>query len=124
VLLGGKCRVYPLAPGRGGESRLSPENLPHNLGLIQLLKTRAKRKQATPAQIALVHLMAQRPFIVPIPGTTQMLHVRENIGADAVVLSGSELAELPAELSAITIQGTRLPSAVLQFSAVEAPEKA
>ncbi|MET0646555.1 MAG: aldo/keto reductase, partial [Pyrinomonadaceae bacterium] len=65
------------APGdiRGVESRFSPENLPHNLALVELLKSWAKRKQVAPAQIALAWLIAQKPWIVPIPGTTQMAHM-------------------------------------------------
>ena len=66
------------------ETRFSPENLPHNLALVALLKRWAARKNATPAQIALAWLMAQKPWIVPIPGTTQMAHMLENIGAAAV----------------------------------------
>ena len=79
---------------RKGESRFSPENLPHNLALVDLVKSWAERKQATPAQIALAWLMAQKPWIVPIPGTTQMAHMLENIGADAVQFTPAELAEL------------------------------
>jgi aryl-alcohol dehydrogenase-like predicted oxidoreductase len=63
------------------ESRFSPENLPHNLALVELVKTWAERKRAAPAQIALAWLMAQKPWIVPIPGTTQMSHMLENIGS-------------------------------------------
>src|SRR5688572_2607538 len=62
---------------RGIESRFSPENLPHNLALVKLLKDWAERKGAAPAQIALAWLMAQKPWIVPIPGTTQMAHMIE-----------------------------------------------
>ena len=65
---------------RSVESRFSPENLPHNLALVALVKDWAERKQATPAQIALAWLMAQKPWIVPIPGTTQMAHMLENAG--------------------------------------------
>ena len=78
------------------ESRFSPENLPHNLALVDLVKSWAERKQATPAQIALAWLMAQKPWIVPIPGTTQMPHMLENIGAAAVRFTPAELAELNA----------------------------
>ncbi|HVT29109.1 MAG TPA: aldo/keto reductase [Lacipirellulaceae bacterium] len=109
---------------RGSETRFSPANLPENLKLVQLLKDWGERKHATPAQMALAWLMAQKPWIVPIPGTTQMAHMLENIGADSVVLTASEVAELTAQLSAIKVQGARLPDAVLQFSGVEAPEKA
>src|SRR5687768_777709 len=84
------------APGdiRGVESRFSPENLPHNLALVDMVKSWAKRKQATPAQIALSWLMAQKPWIVPIPGTTQMAHMLENSGAGGVRFTPAELAEL------------------------------
>lgn len=109
---------------RAVESRFSPENLIHNLKLVQLAKEWARRKQATPAQLALAWLMAQKPWIVPIPGTTQMPHLLENLGADAVVLTPPEVTELTAQVSAISVQGLRLPEFVLQFSGVEAPEKA
>jgi len=113
------------APGdiRGVESRFSPENLPQNLALVALVKQWATRKRATPAQIALAWLLAQKPWIVPIPGTTQMAHMLENIGAADVRLSSSELAELNAAVSAIQIRGARLPEQVLVFSDVEAPPK-
>ena len=105
------------------ESRFSPENLPHNLALVDLVKSWAVRKQATPAQIALAWLMAQKPWIVPIPGTTQMPHMLENIGAASVQFTSEELAELNASASTIQIHGARLPENVLAFSDVEAPEK-
>ncbi|NBJ10679.1 aldo/keto reductase [Microvirga sp. SYSU G3D207] len=108
---------------RGIESRFSPENLPHNLALVALLKSWAERKQATPAQIALAWLMAQKPWIVPIPGTTQMAHMLENIGASAVQFTASELTELNRAVSAIQVRGARLPDAVLVFSGVEAPPR-
>jgi aryl-alcohol dehydrogenase-like predicted oxidoreductase len=108
---------------RAIESRFSPENLPHNLTLVELVKIWAERKQATPAQIALAWLMAQKPWIVPIPGTTQMPHMLENIGADSVQFTPEEIAELNAAASAIEIHGARLPESVLVFSEVEAPEK-
>jgi aryl-alcohol dehydrogenase-like predicted oxidoreductase len=113
------------APGdiRGVESRFSPENLPHNLALVDLVKSWAKRKQATPAQIALAWLMAQKPWIVPIPGTTQMAHMLENSGAAGVRFTPAELTELNSALRAIEIRGQRLPDAVLVFSDVEAPPK-
>jgi aryl-alcohol dehydrogenase-like predicted oxidoreductase len=103
------------------ESRFSPENLPHNLTLVDLVRRWARRKDATPAQIALAWLMAQEPWIVPIPGTTQMAHLLENIGADSVRWTQSELAELNASVSAIQIRGARLPDLVLVYSGVEAP---
>ncbi|WP_376743481.1 aldo/keto reductase [Ensifer canadensis] len=108
---------------RGIESRFSPENLPANLALVTLLNDWAERKQATRAQIALAWLLAQKPWIVPIPGTTQMPHLLENIGATSISFSAEETTELNAAVSAIKVRGQRLPDAVLAYSAVEAPEK-
>ncbi|MNZ66443.1 L-glyceraldehyde 3-phosphate reductase [compost metagenome] len=103
------------------EARFSPENLPNNLALVRLVKTWAERKSVAPAQIALAWLMAQKPWIVPIPGTTQMAHMLENISAAEVTFGNEELQELNAALAGTTIQGERLPPAVLAYSGVEAP---
>ena len=113
------------APGdiRAVESRFSPENLPHNLQLVALVEQWAERKRATPAQIALAWLLAQKPWIVPIPGTTVMAHMVENSGADDVRFTPSELAELNAAVRAIDVRGARLPEQVQVFSGVEAPPK-
>jgi aryl-alcohol dehydrogenase-like predicted oxidoreductase len=113
------------APGdiRGMESRFSPENLPHNLALVELVKRWAERKSATPGQIALAWLMAQKPWIVPIPGTTQKAHVLENTGAAEVRFPSTELVELNAAVSAIEVRGARLPDMVLALSGVEAAPK-
>jgi aryl-alcohol dehydrogenase-like predicted oxidoreductase len=105
------------------ESRFAPENLPHNLALVALAQSWAGRKQVSPAQIALAWLMAQKPWIVPIPGTTQMAHMLDNISAPAVRFTASELTELNQSVAAIQIRGARLPEAVLAFSGVEAPAK-
>jgi len=113
------------APGdiRGMESRFSPENLPNNLAIVTLIKSWAARKQATPAQISLAWLLAQKPWIVPIPGTTQMAHMLENIGAADIKFTIKELQEFNNELNAVQIKGERLPAAVQVFSDVEAPSK-
>jgi len=113
------------APGdiRNAESRFSRDNRPHNLALVDLVKSWAQQKQATPAQIALAWLMAQKPWIVPIPGTTQMAHMFENTGAAAIRFTPSELADLNSAVAAIQVQGQRLPDAVLALSGVEAPPK-
>lgn len=103
------------------ESRFSPEHLPNNLALSHLVADWAERKQTTPARIALAWLMAQQPWIVPIPGTTQMAHLLDNIGAAAITFTNAELQALNAALADITIQGERLPPAVQAFSGVEAP---
>jgi len=105
------------------EPRFSPDHLPNNLGLVGIVKAWALRKQVTPAQIALAWLMAQKPWIVPIPGTTQMAHMVENVGASAVRFTAAELAELNRSITATKIQGARLPEAVLRFSDVEAPAR-
>lgn len=113
------------APGdiRGVEGRFSPENLPNNLALVNVIKRWAVQKKATPAQISLAWLLAQKPWIVPIPGTTQMAHLLENAGAMDVTFTADELKQFGQELAGITIKGERLPKMVLDFSNVEAPTK-
>jgi aryl-alcohol dehydrogenase-like predicted oxidoreductase len=106
---------------RGAESRFSPENLPHNMALVRLVTEWAARKRTSPAQIALAWLMARQPWIVPIPGSTQMAHMLQNIGADEVRWDAGELQTLNAALDQITVRGERLPPGVLAFSGVEAP---
>ena len=106
---------------RGLESRFSPENLPHNLAIVELVKSWAQRKQATPAQIALAWLLAQKPSIVPLPGTTQMPHMIENIGAAAVRFTPTELAELNRSVSAIQ-WGTSARRSAGLFGYRSAPE--
>jgi aryl-alcohol dehydrogenase-like predicted oxidoreductase len=106
---------------RKTETRFAPENLAHNLALVRLVKTWAERKNTTPARIALAWLLVQKPWIVPIPGTTQMAHMLDNIGAADVVFTADELQALNAGLAGITVQGDRLPAVVQAFSGVEAP---
>ena len=89
---------------------------------MDLVKTWAARKQATPAQISLAWLLAQKPWIVPIPGTTQMAHMLENNGADQIRFT-AELGQFNTALSKIEIKGERLPKAVLEGTGVEAPPK-
>jgi aryl-alcohol dehydrogenase-like predicted oxidoreductase len=109
------------APGdvRGIQARFAPETRPNNLALVDLVKQWAERKEAAPAQIALAWLLAQKPWIVPIPGTTDMGHMLQNSGAAAVRFTPAELAELNASLSAIEIRGARLEA----FTGIEAPPK-
>jgi aryl-alcohol dehydrogenase-like predicted oxidoreductase len=108
---------------RGVESRFSPESLAVNLALVKLVSDWADRKQASRAQIALAWLLAQKPWIVPIPGTTQMSHMLDNIRAVSVSFTPEEIGELNSATAAITVRGQRLPDALLAFSDVEAPEK-
>ncbi len=105
------------------ETRFAKDNIDANLALVTLLKSWADRKQTTLAQIALGWLLIQRPWIVPIPGTTQMAHMMENVGATAIRFTPAEAAELKAAVSGITVKGERLPPAVQAFSGVEAPPK-
>jgi aryl-alcohol dehydrogenase-like predicted oxidoreductase len=108
---------------RSVESRFSPENLPHNLALVKIVKSWAERKETTPAQIALAWLMAQKQWIVPIPGTTQMAHMIDNCGAASIQFTPTELDELNLSVRSVEVTGQRLPDAVLIFSDVEAPPK-
>jgi len=89
--------------------RFTPEALKANQALIELLAAIAKRKQATPAQIALAWLLARKPWIVPIPGTTKLHRLEENIGAVSVELTPDDLREMDSAASKITILGNRYP---------------
>ncbi len=89
--------------------RFTPEALKANLALVDLLQKIAEAKHATPAQIALAWLLAQKPWIVPIPGTTKLNRLEENIGAIAVELTSDDLREIESAASRITVQGARYP---------------
>jgi len=89
--------------------RFTPEARKANQSLIDLLRSIAERKRATPAQIALAWLLAQNPWIVPIPGTTKLHRLEENIGAASVELTAEDLKEIDAAASQITVQGARYP---------------
>ncbi|QEM06684.1 aldo/keto reductase [Mucilaginibacter rubeus] len=113
------------APGdiRGMETRFSRENIGKNMPLVELLKKWAMQKNATPGQVSLAWLSAQKPWIVPIPGTTQMAHMLENVGAAQIHFSNAELTQFNTELAAIKVEGERLPPFVLALSGVEAVAK-
>jgi aryl-alcohol dehydrogenase-like predicted oxidoreductase len=89
--------------------RFTPEARKANQTVVDLVRTIAKRKKATPAQIALAWLLAQKPWIVPIPGTRKLERLEENIGAVAVELTSHDLREIQSAASKITVQGARLP---------------
>ncbi len=108
---------------RGMESRFSPENLQKNLALVDLIKKWAEQKQATPAQISLAWLMAKKPWIVPIPGSTQMAHMLENTASCNIKFTAEELATFTQQLDSIEIVGERLPAGILRLSGLESPEK-
>jgi len=96
--------------------RFTPEALNANQALVDLLGSIAAQKQATPAQIALAWLLAQKPWIVPIPGTTKLHRLEENIGAVAVELTADDLREIDSAASQITVQGARYPDAIEQLT--------
>ncbi|MEJ0087928.1 MAG: aldo/keto reductase [Pseudomonadota bacterium] len=89
--------------------RFAPEALQANQALVDVLAGLAKRMNATPAQLALAWLLAQKPWIVPIPGTTKVHRLEENLGAAAVELSASDLQEIDDAAAAVTVQGARYP---------------
>ena len=93
--------------------RFTPEAMEKNQALVDLLKRIAGEKQATPAQIALAWLLAQRPWIVPIPGTTKLHRLEENLGAANVELTEGDLAEIRQALDQIDIEGDRYPPQLL-----------
>src|SRR5438045_250884 len=94
--------------------RFTPEARKTNQALVDLLGEIAKRKKATPAQIALAWLLAQKPWIVPIPGTTKLHRLEENIGAAAIELTADDLREIESAASKITVQGARYPEHIEQ----------
>jgi aryl-alcohol dehydrogenase-like predicted oxidoreductase len=101
---------------RNMSPRFAPEARAANMALVDLLKRIAERKYATPAQIALAWLLAQKPWIVPIPGTTKLHRLEENLGAAEVELTPDDLQEIENAALKIAIQGARLPEAVLKMS--------
>jgi aryl-alcohol dehydrogenase-like predicted oxidoreductase len=95
--------------------RFTPEARKANLAFVDLLRSVAERKKATPAQIALAWLLAQKPWIVPIPGTTKLHRLEENIGAAAIELTAEDLGEIERGAAGIEMQGARLPGALLNM---------
>jgi len=101
---------------RSNLPRFTPEALKANRALIDLLGKIGQRKKATPAQIALAWLLAQKPWIVPIPGTTKLHRLDENIGAIAVELTPDDLRDIESAASKITVQGARYPEKLEQLT--------
>jgi aryl-alcohol dehydrogenase-like predicted oxidoreductase len=106
------------APGdfRNAVPRFSPEARKTNQVFVDLLRQVAERKGATPAQIALAWLLAQRPWIVPIPGTTKLHRLEENVRAADVALTAEDLSEINDAASRLTVEGERLPEAALRMT--------
>ena len=100
---------------RSAVPRFSHEARAANMALVDVLKQIAKGKGATPAQLALAWLLARKPWIVPIPGTTKLHRLEENLGAVAVVLTANDLEEIDAALSRIRVHGERLHPAALDM---------
>ncbi len=101
---------------RASVPRFAPEALKANMALVGVVRDVATRKGATPAQIALAWLLAQKPWIVPIPGTTKLHRLEENLGAATVKLTAADLKEIDAAASKITVQGARLPEGALKMT--------
>ncbi|NTG50774.1 aldo/keto reductase [Agrobacterium rhizogenes] len=101
---------------RNNVPRFSPEARKANFALVDLIRAVGERKGATPAQVALAWLLAQKPWIVPIPGTTKLHRLEENLGAVDLELSTDDLAEINIAVSKIEVQGERLPEAALKMT--------
>ncbi|ACM30147.1 aldo/keto reductase [Rhizobium rhizogenes] len=101
---------------RNNVPRFSPEARKANFALVDLIRAVGERKGATPAQVALAWLLAQKPWIVPIPGTTKLHRLEENLGAVDLELSTDDLAEINMAVSKIEVQGERLPEAALKMT--------
>jgi aryl-alcohol dehydrogenase-like predicted oxidoreductase len=96
--------------------RFTAEARKANMVLVDLVKSVAERKRATPAQIALAWLLAQKPWIVPIPGTTKLHRLEENLGATQVQLNEGDLKQIDEASSSMKLEGARLPEAVLKMT--------
>jgi aryl-alcohol dehydrogenase-like predicted oxidoreductase len=108
---------------RGSVPRFTPEAIKANYALVEVVKRVAAREGATPAQVALAWVLAQKPWFVPIPGTSKLRHVESNVGAMRVSFTAAEVQELNATAAAIKIEGDRLPKGALDMTGVEAPPK-
>ena len=108
---------------RASTPRYAPDALKSNIALVDLVKNWAARKGVSAPQLSLAWLLAQKPWIVPIPGTTKLRNLESNVGAAAVRFSPEELRELNASVAAIKIEGDRLSKRSLDMTGVEAPPK-
>jgi len=107
---------FDASDNRSGIPRLAPEARKANRALVDVIAAFATRKNATAAQMALAWLLGQKPWIVPIPGTTKLARVEENIGATAVELTADELREITDATAAVPVQGDRYPQEVERMS--------
>lgn len=123
-LTGAMGKEVPAGDFRASVPRFQPEAMEKNQAFVDLLKRVAAEKQATPAQIALAWLLAQRPYVVPIPGTTKLHRLEENVGAAAITLTDSDLREINEGAAKIEPEGDRYAPAQMAMVGREAPEKA
>lgn len=116
VLTGAMDKDTKLGEGdfRGILPRFTPEAMEKSQALVELLERIAAGKRATPAQIALARLLAQKPWIVPIPGTTKLHRLEENLGAVAVTLTAADLADIRSAVAVILIEGERYPERLMR----------
>lgn len=112
--MNGNTRFDPQTDFRSSFPRFSPGNLAANRPVVELLTRVAEKNNATPAQVALAWLLAQKPWIVPIPGTRSIAHLNENTGAINVQLSTGDLREMEAEFARLTVHGERMSPMYMQ----------
>ena len=110
-------KLDPKTDLRSGFDRFSPENIKANMPIVEFLKRFAEKKNATPAQISLAWLLAQKPFIVPIPGTRNIDHLTENLGAINIELTPADLSEIETAMAKIKVHGGRMNE--MQMKVVE-----
>ena len=108
--------TFDITDFRNRSPRFAPDARAAKLALVDLLERVAERKRATPAQIALAWLLARKPWIVPIPGTTKLHRLEENLGAADVELTRDDLHEIGDAAAKIQVQGARLPEEVLKLT--------
>ena len=108
-------KLDPKTDLRSGFDRFTTENITANMPMIEFLKRFAEKKNATPAQISLAWLLAQKPFIVPIPGTRNIDHLNENLGAINVELTQQDLVDIENAITKIKVYGGRMNKMQMQF---------
>ncbi|WP_246718102.1 aldo/keto reductase [Rhizobium sp. BK060] len=106
----GSTKLDPKTDIRSTFERFSPENLAANMPIVEFLRQFSAKKGATPSQVALAWLLARKPFIVPIPGTRDVAHLEENLGAARVQLSAADLQDIDAAMAKIAVHGGRMNS--------------
>jgi len=113
--LDASTRFDPKNDYRANFGRMSPENRARNMPVVRLLKRVAKQKGTTPAGLALAWLLAQKPWVVPIPGTRSHDHLSENLGTLDVSLSSADIRELESEYALMTVHGLRMDEANMRL---------